>query len=183
MTRAVAHEPRLPGSTLILVDVSGSMRGGLGGKSKLDRLDAAAGLAILLRSVSDEPTIFATAGNDGTQVHATQTLPARNGMALRDAIKGTYARLGGGGIFLTQALSYVRDQGLTSFDRVVVITDEQDCDVDSERAPDRAPKLGTRNYILNVGAYDIGLNTKSYWDVVTGFSEAAIRYIAFAEAQ
>lgn len=184
MMRAVAQEPRLAGSTLIVVDVSGSMHGTMGGESKLDRLDAAAGLAILLAGQSERPTIYATAGTDGVCVHKTARIPDRSGMALRDAIRASINQLGGGGIFFTQALQYIRAQpsGETVYDRVVVITDEQDTDKDSERAPDRAPRLGQHNYVFNVGAYDVGLKTKSYWDVVTGFSEAAVRYCAFAEA-
>lgn len=181
MLRAVSREPRLVGSTLIVVDVSGSMNGPLGEKSKMDRLDAGCALAMLLAGQSDYPTIFATAGNDSAVTHKTVMLPARSGMALRDSIRKSAESLGGGGIFFTQALRYINQNHEKPFDRVVVITDEQDCDRESDRAPDRAPRLGTFNYVLNIGSYDMGLKTKAYWDVVTGFSESSIRYISFNE--
>jgi hypothetical protein len=182
MQKAMANQTQLPGKSLIVVDVSGSMHGSLSLKSKLDRLDAAAALAILIRGSSESAVVYATAGNDGTMVHKTAMVPARNGMALRDAIKQSMEKLGGGGIFFTQCLKYVQDQpGSTDFARVIVITDEQDTDRVTERSPDRAPKMSDHNYIFNVGAYDIGLKAKAYWEVVTGFSEASVKYVAFAE--
>jgi 60 kDa SS-A/Ro ribonucleoprotein len=181
MLRALQQEPRLSGKTLLVVDVSGSMRGSMGGKSKLDRLDAASGLAILVAGQSDAVRVFVTAGSDPARQHKTGEIPARQGMALRSAIRESLDRMGGGGIFFTQCLEYIRGVAADDYERVIVITDEQDTDSVAERNPARAPKLAKHNYIFNVGAYDIGLNAKQHWDTVTGFSEAAVRYVAFAE--
>ena len=52
MLQAVAELPRLLGRTVVLVDVSGSMDGPLSAKSEMRRMDAAAGLAVLIREVS-----------------------------------------------------------------------------------------------------------------------------------
>src|SRR5260370_37827917 len=52
MLKGVAGFEKLPGSTGLLVDVSGSMDSQLAQKSEATRIDAAAGLAILLREVA-----------------------------------------------------------------------------------------------------------------------------------
>ena len=53
MFRSLEDTPRLPGHTVILVDVSGSMVVPLSRKSMMLRTDAAYGLAVLLRERQD----------------------------------------------------------------------------------------------------------------------------------
>ena len=57
MLKGVAGLPELAGSTGLLVDVSGSMNAALSKKSETTRMDAAAGLAILLREKAEEFSI------------------------------------------------------------------------------------------------------------------------------
>jgi len=71
--------PRFKGTTAVLVDVSGSMGMQLSAKSMMKRIDAACGLAIFAREASDECRVF----QFGTYC---KEVPARRGMALRDAI-------------------------------------------------------------------------------------------------
>jgi 60 kDa SS-A/Ro ribonucleoprotein len=59
MLRAVSEEPKLTGRTAVLVDVSGSMDHALSNKSEMKRMDAAAGLAVLVRELADECRVFA----------------------------------------------------------------------------------------------------------------------------
>src|SRR5437667_5907962 len=79
MLKGIAGFEKLPGSTGLLVDVSGSMDSQLARKSETKRMDAAAGLAIFLREVAAD---FEAA----TFSEKCVTIPPRRGFALRDAI-------------------------------------------------------------------------------------------------
>lgn len=181
MGAALKQATRLPGRTLYVVDVSGSMQAMLSAKSTMDRINAAAGLAMLLREVSDDVTIYATAGDDRTCIHATEKVAPRHLFALRDAIKQTMSRLGGGGIFAYQALTYIEEHEREPFDRVIVLTDEQDCDNNPARTLAKSPRLAPNMYLLNVAPYSPGLVTEGGWTRVNGWSQRVVDYIAFAE--
>lgn len=175
------NEPKLGGKTLIVVDVSGSMFAPLSMRSNMTRLLASAGLAAILHEVCEEAVIYATAGSDRTRIHKTALVPARHGMALIEKIDNMKSNLGGGGIFLNQAMQYIGRSEPTEFDRVVVITDEQDCSIKADDAPDQAPLLGGRNYIINVAPYNFGIAYKK-WLHINGFSTHAVRFINQWEA-
>jgi 60 kDa SS-A/Ro ribonucleoprotein len=193
MVAAAAGLPKLGGRTLLVIDVSGSMQGALSespGKKKrksaeekapMSRVDAACGLSILLREQAEDITVYATAGNDTSRVHATSLVPSRHGMALRDAIVEAMGRLGGGGIFLKQCMEYIKGEEKKPFDRVIVITDEQDCDAPHVKASS-APQLGEYNYIVNVGVYEPALPvTGAGWIRVSGFSERVVDWMMAEE--
>lgn len=78
MLLSLADQEKLPGRTVLLVDISGSMTAPLSGRSDMLRTDAASGLAILLREICEKATVF-TFSNDLVEV------PPRRGFALRDA--------------------------------------------------------------------------------------------------
>lgn len=182
MLKAVSQLPKLPGSTLLVVDTSGSMNGYLTDKSQMTRIDAAGALAAMVREVCDAATLYATAGNDGTRVHATMELPARRGFALVDAVRAADRKIGGGGIFLVQCMEFInkKEHG-KQFDRVIVLTDEQDCDL--KLKPASAQKLGTHNYVVNVAPYQYGVSYGNGWTHIDGWSERILDYIAEAEKQ
>lgn len=180
MVKAAEQLPKLPGKTLLVVDISGSMQTPLSGKSEMDRIDAACGLAILMREQCEEVTVYATAGDDYARRHATGIVPARHGMSLRDAIKQKNDDLGDGGIFLKQCMDYISGQESEKFDRVVVFTDEQDCDDKGNTA--HTKKLGKFNYIINVCGYKAGIPVKDKdWTKIPGFSERLVDWIGFEE--
>lgn len=183
MFRCLADSPRLPGTTLLVVDVSGSMYGSkVSDKSEVDRAQAASALATLVREVADVPVIYATAGNDVIRKHQTAKIPSRRGFGLADYIFSQCHKLGGGGIFLTQVMDYIdNEEKRTLFDRVIVITDEQDCDI-AENAPSRARLLGTHNYIINVASSHRGIAYSTKWQHINGWSEAVLNYIAAYES-
>lgn len=180
MLESLVNVPKLNGRSLLLIDVSGSMTGQLSSKSELRRLDAAAALAILCREVCEKAVIFVTAGSDMTRIHKTEEIPARKGFALSNAVQNSLATMGGGGIFLVQSLQFISEQkGIGSFDRVIVFTDEQDCD--QKLNPANAPKLGNQNYMVNVAAYKNGIGYTNGWNHINGFSEHIIDYIRESE--
>ncbi len=89
MLACVAEQEKLPGKTIVLVDVSGSMTAPLSRRSEMQRTDAAYGLAVLLREIGEKVSVFSFSDN-------LVEVPARRGFALRDAIdasqrhNGTY---------------------------------------------------------------------------------------------
>lgn len=182
MLRSLESHEKIPGRTVLVVDVSGSMGQSISSKNDLNRLDAACALAMLAREVCEEVVIYATAGNDGMRVHATTLVAPRRGFALAEAIKSSTRVVGGGGIFLIQCMKHIQTaENGNQVDRVIVFTDEQDTGgrgFDPASAARLAPK--GKNYILNVGAYQNGINSAE-WETVSGFSEASLDYIMALE--
>lgn len=181
MLRSVATMPKLNGRTVLVIDTSGSMGGQIGGKSELTRLDAAAALCILAREMCEDVVIYATAGNDGMRKHATMLIPPRHGFALSDYITGHEVRhkIGSGGIFLVDCMDYIAEQEKNNqVDRVIVFTDEQDCS--GNKNPASAKRLGKYNYIMNVAAYQNGINSAA-WETISGFSEKCLDYVREVE--
>lgn len=180
MFRATTQQPKLPGKTILVIDTSGSMHSGqVSKKSELTRVDAATALAILVREVCEEPVLYATAGDDGRRIHATKEVPARRGFALSDALWGHHMRsaIGDGGIFLKQSLDFIKEREKTA-DRIIVITDEQDCDIKAN--PSTADAFGGRNYIINVSVYQNGIAYDKFTHI-NGWSEAVLDFIRESE--
>ena len=165
MIQACAMKEKITGSTIVLVDVSGSMKSAISSKSKMLLIDAACGMAILLRECLDKCQILTFSEN-------LADVPLRHGMALRDAIIASQQSQG---TLLGEALKYILSNSLLVFERIIVITDEQ--------SSDEIPMMRTRkNYILNIGPYKNGIGNRKKWTTITGFSEASIDYIREHEA-
>lgn len=178
--RCCLYQQKLKGKTILIVDVSGSMYGGsISRYSELNRAQAASSLAVLVRGICDNAKIYATAGSDSNRTHKTQKVPARKGFALSDAVYSLCSPLGGGGIFLKQVMDYVYEEEKTA-DRIIVITDEQDCSAGSEDSPQKANAFGKYNYMLNVASNENGIGYDK-WIHINGFSEAVINYIIESE--
>lgn len=165
MLRSLATHEKIPGKTVLLIDVSGSMFGAsVSSKSDLDRFDAAAALAMLAREVCEQVEIFSFS-------HQAVRVAPRRGFALRDAIRDSQAH---GGTNLGYSLAQIGSQ--VKADRVIVFTDEQ-----SHDRPGAPKQLGfDKGYILNVAAYQNGVNNEA-WTTVSGFSEATLDYIMALE--
>ena len=150
---------KLPGKTVLLVDVSGSMESPISNKSDLSRLDAANGIAILAREICEETSIY-------TFSSGLKPVAPRRGFALRDAINTSQPHC-------STALGHALRNITEEHDRIIVFTDEQSSDV--VPAP---KKLG---YMVNVAAYENGVAGSGGWTSITGFSEATIKYISELE--
>lgn len=175
----LSTQEKLPGKTVIVVDVSGSMYGGLVSKnSDMNRALAGCALAAIAREVCAESAIYATAGNDRNYTHATAMVPNRHGMALVDAIYSMCRPLGGGGVFVNQVCSFLKVKE-TSADRIIIITDEQDCDLPERKInPDLSWVKSA--YMLNVATDRNGVGYGP-WTHIDGWSEAVIDYIREVE--
>lgn len=140
----------------LLIDVSGSMDQALSEKSEMTRLDAACGLAILLREVCTDVSIF-------TFSEEIKPIPTRHGFALRDAICGSQYH---NGTYLGQAIEYINNE--KNHDILIVITDEQSHD--SICPP---YNLG---YMINIGSCKNGIGY-GQWTHIDGWSESVVSYI------
>jgi len=161
MIRSVATQDRLPGETVLLVDVSGSMDVPLSSKSELRRADAASGLAILLREVCEHCQVF-------TFSSALVQVPARRGFALRDAITRSQSHAS---TYLGAALTTLRLHSKAP-DRLIVITDEQ--------AQDEVGNPQCQGYLINVASAQNGVGYGK-WTHIDGWSEAVVGYIQTLE--
>jgi len=167
MLKGIAGLAKLKGSTGLLVDVSGSMGSGLSKKSETTRMDAAAGLAILLREKADTFCI-------ATFSERCVELPPRRGFALRDAIVKSQAH---SGTYLKRALTELHEKrDWRELNRLIVLTDEQ--------AHDGILAAWTaKAYVVNVAPYKNGLSYGNGWTHIDGWSERVVDYIAAVEQE
>jgi hypothetical protein len=167
MLKGIAGLSKLEGSTGLLVDVSGSMNYRLAKKGEATRMDAAAGLAILLREKAEEFCI-------ATFSDACVELPPRRGFALRDAIVKSQAH---SGTYLKRALTQLHGKPeWFGLDRLIVVTDEQSHD-------GILPAWTRRAYVVNVAPYKNGLSYGNGWTHIDGWSERVVDFIAAVEKE
>ncbi len=161
MLKSVAEREKLPGKTVVLVDVSGSMTAPLSRRSEMQRTDAAYGLAVLLREIGEKVAVFSFSDS-------LVEVPARHGFALRDAIDASQRH---NGTYLGKAVEQLnREQ---KYDRLIVITDEQ--------AHDTVPAPKGTGYVINVASYKNGVGYGK-WTHIDGWSESVIEYIRALES-
>lgn len=153
LSEAIAGLPVMPGKTVVLVDVSGSMDTALSGKSDLKRIDAAAALASI---IPGDVRVF-------TFSQALVEVPPRKGMAGVDAVIRSQPH---GGTYLGGALNTLNAQ--VPYDRLIVITDEQSHDAVG------GPK--GKGYMINVASNQNGVGYGP-WVRIDGFSEAVLTFI------
>jgi hypothetical protein len=159
MLKCLEAQEKIKGKTVLLVDVSGSMNDRISGKSDLKRLDAACGLGILLREVCEEALIFTFSEN-------LAGIPPRRGFALSDAIIRSQPH---GGTYLGGAVKALQ----VSYDRLIIITDEQSADL--------VPNPSGKGYIINVASNKNGVGYGPYLHI-NGWSESCIDYIRAYES-
>lgn len=153
--RSLAGKAKFTGSTMVLVDVSGSMKDKLSEKSDMTRMDAACGVAMCARELGEPVRVF-------TFSDALVEIPARRGFALRDAITSSQPHSGthlGGAVTHLNTLDY---------DRLVVVTDEQ--------SADSVPPPKGKGYVINVASAKNGVGYGA-WHHIDGWSEAVLDYI------
>lgn len=155
--RAISNSEKLPGNTIILVDVSGSMNSLISAKSEVMRIDAACGIAIIAREICENVNCF-------TFSEKLVGIPPRRGFALRDAIHHSQPR---GNTNLGAAIQLLMNQ--FAHDRIIVITDEQSSD--SVMQP-----LKDRSYMINVASYKNGIGY-GRWKHIDGFSVSTLEWI------
>jgi hypothetical protein len=162
MLRSIEYVERLPGRTILMIDVSGSMDSPISSKSQMTRLDAACGLAIILRDICQDIGIVTFSNN-------VALVPPRRGFALRDAIRISQPH---SGTYLGAALNLAKEK-FTKVDRWIIITDEQSHD--SVGTPGNA-----KGYMLNVATNQNSVGFGP-WVRIAGWSENVVEYIGELE--
>jgi len=158
MFKSLQGQAKLPGKTILLVDVSGSMDAPLSRRAEMRRNDAAYGLAVLLREIAEKVSIYSFSDK-------LVRVPNRSGFALRDAINVSQQH---SGTYLGKAVGELDEQ----HDRLIVVTDEQ--------AHDVVPNPKARGYMINVASYKNGVGYGK-WTHIDGWSESVIEYIRALE--
>lgn len=159
LSEALADVIPLPGKTIILVDVSGSMDHPLSARSDLTRMDAGATLASVLTGDVRVMTFS----------NALVEVPPRRGMAGIDAVVRSQPHQG---TYLGAAVASANAQ---PHDRLIVVTDEQSAD------PVPAP-TAKHAYMVNVASAQNGVGFGP-WVRINGFSEQIVRFIGAYEAE
>lgn len=161
MLRSAGLLPRLPGRVGIMVDVSGSMNDRLSAKGSMTRMDAAAGLAVILREAAEVP-VLSTFSNDLVLFDRM----ARGSRLARDIV-GSQANAGTRlGAALKAFLARVEP-----LDWLVVLTDEQS--QDRVEYPAGVPVL-----VVNLASYQRGINTDGKLIRIHGWSGNVVRFLA-----
>jgi 60 kDa SS-A/Ro ribonucleoprotein len=181
MLRQLDGQDKLKGKTVVVVDVSGSMGAQMSGYSENTRLDVASSLAVILREISEDVVVYCTAGYDSSRGHKTEKIAnPRRGFELVKQIEELKSRLGGGGIFLRQCTEYIANRE-DNVDRVVVISDSQDCDAGHLRGPEHSTAFGRKhNYVLDIAAHKNGIAYNKF-TVINGFSEKVVDFMKLYE--
>lgn len=156
MFKSIENKKKIPGKTILLIDVSGSMEENLSSKSQMTRIDAACGLGILIRELCEKFDIL-------TFSDKLVRLPARRGFALRDAAINSQHH---SGTHLGNAIQTINRE--LEYDRIIVITDEQ--------SHDSVPSPKEKGYVINVASYKNGIGYGP-WTHIDGWSESVIDYI------
>jgi hypothetical protein len=158
MLRCLNGKDKLSGKTAIVIDGSGSMFGTpVSRKSDIDRFEAAAALAILIREIAEACVVVVFSNN-------AYVVPSRRGFALRDALykqaeqRGTHTQKG------------INVAALAGYNRLIVITDEQSHGSISNPVP------GARAYIANVACERNGIGYGEFVHIA-GWSESIVDYI------
>lgn len=156
MMKCLGTVDALPGTTVLVIDVSGSMKSRISAKSEMIRMDAATGLAVLAKEICENVIIYSFSNN-------AVRIPVRHGFALRDAIVGSQDH---SATFLGKAVNHINTTH--KYDRIIVVTDEQ--------AHDTVPSPETKGYMINVASYKHGVGYRD-WVHIDGWSETVLDYI------
>lgn len=163
MLRALAEMPTLAGHTVLLVDHSSSMTQPLSGRSELSRFDAAAALAIMLRELCEDASIYTFSSPHSLNWFGV--VPSRRGFALGDAMLDASAW---GGTDIGSAKREADAKG--PYDRMIVLTDEQ------SRTPVSNPAGEAAGYFINVATFERGIGYGE-WVHIDGFSESIVKWL------
>lgn len=164
---------KIPGTTVIALDTSGSMRAPLSSKSEVTRLDVGFALLALSQYIFEDPILVLTAGSDRTLVGNHVVIPA-SGLGVINHANTCFSQLGYGGIFTAQLCEWLKD---IKSDRLVVISDSQD--IDYARGRRGLPDVGryANKYIMDIAHHTHGVKTNHWSAEINGFSDNLFRFI------
>ena len=178
--RTLKSTTPLKGSTIVLLDVSGSMTDTLSERGSTTRVDVAAGLGAIAREIAEDSIIY----KFNTKL---ELVPSHvKGFSLVDSVREGY---GGTSVIecTNNAIDEFRKTHDNKFpDRIIVVTDEQtNSDSDYYGHVLKVTNLPKKShgYFINVGCYEKGIEypQSSGWTTISGWSDSVLKYIATVE--
>ena len=175
-------DTQIPGTTILAIDVSGSMGLLTSQTSGFSRMDLAFAMAALGSYIFEDLMLVFTAGDDSSRKGKHVVWSNNKGLGIVHDYKGLFDSLGGGGIFTHQLTKWLIDKGYAKdADRLVVISDSQDIDVHygSKNLPDTSPYK--YSYIIDISTHTHGIKTSVWTAEINGWSDKLFHYIAAIE--
>lgn len=187
MRRCAEQYPKLPGTSLMILDTSGSMGHHISDDSIHTRLDVGISVMVLASYMCENFVVYITAGNDRKLEHCTMKVKNATGFGLADSIMSRIAEyprdMNGGGIFTRQCIDYIRTVEKHDPDRMIVFSDSQDIDNMYSRGNNLPKPFGKNNYIIDVSSNSHGINYKGIWTAeISGWSENFLKFIHYHES-
>ncbi|MCQ2735606.1 MAG: TROVE domain-containing protein [bacterium] len=158
MLKSLEGTAKLKGRTILLVDASGSMYSYVSFRAAMSRFDASHGLAVLLREVCENVSIY-------TFSEYIKKVKDARGFALVSNISASQPA---GGTKLGKAVEFINKN--EDYDRIIVLTDEQTEDA----VPDPKKSLA---YMINIASSANGVGYGA-WTHIDGWSESVVKYIS-----
>ena len=159
--QSMKNLPVLPGISIIVVDVSGSMDAQISDKSDMTRLQAASCLAACIRESSN--AMIYSFSNELVKVTTK-----KHGLDMAKEIVDSQDH---GGTELGKCL---RKLDGDPCDRVIVLTDEQTHDT-------IIPCWAKKGYIVNLCGYKPSVSYAGNWEMIAGWSDKIVNYISEIE--
>lgn len=173
---------KIPGTTIVAIDVSGSMGDITSSYSNFNRMDVAFSLAALAGYIFEDVILVMTAGDDMSRRGRHTVWPDERGLGIFNDFRHIRKEVGGGGIFTYQLCEWLKKEGYAKdADRLVVISDSQDIDVSHGRKvkPDTSPY--DTSYIIDISHHTHGIKTGVWTAEINGWSDKIFHYIAALE--
>ncbi|HCD9236223.1 TROVE domain-containing protein [Elizabethkingia anophelis] len=177
-------QEKIAGTTILAIDVSGSMGQVTSSNSKFSRMDLAFAMAAVGSYIFEDLILVFTAGSDYSRKGKHMIWDSTKGLGIFKYYKKIYSELGGGGIFTYQLCEWLKEKGYAKdADRLVVISDSQDIDAQygSKRKPDTAPYK--TSYIIDISTHTHGIKTGNWTAEINGWSDRVFHYIKALENQ
>jgi 60 kDa SS-A/Ro ribonucleoprotein len=173
---------QIKGTTILAIDVSGSMGGLTSGYSDFTRMDLAFAMAALGSYIFEDLILVFTAGDDWARKGAHMIWNNSKGLGIFNDFHSIRQVVGGGGIFTYQLCEWLKKEGYAKdADRLVVLSDSQDIDVSRgiKVKPDTSPY--DYSYILDISTHTHGIKTGVWTAEINGWSDRLFHYIAALE--
>ena len=181
MARSFATR-KIPGTTILAVDVSGSMGALTSQGSKFSRMDLAFALAALAGYMFEDVLLVFTAGSDYGRKGAHVLWNNSKGFGIFNDQRAINAQVGGGGIFTHQLCEWLKAEGLADqADRLVVISDSQDIDAANGKKVIADTSPYKTSYIIDISTHTHGIKTGNWTAEINGWSDRLFHYIAEVE--
>ncbi len=173
---------KIKGTTILAIDVSGSMQELTSSFSDFSRLDLAFAMASLASYIFEDLILVFTAGNDVQRKGKHCVWPNTKGFGIFNDSKRIKSELGNGGIFTYQLCKWLEEEGYSKdADRLIVISDSQDIDVSRglKIKPDTTPYKNS--YIIDISTNTHGIKTGVWTAEINGWSDKLFHYILALE--